>query len=254
MSDFERTFLASNGKPFVFDDGGLRSLHFDRKIMQSAMSIAEPDELTFGYTRAMMGFLLFNSEPKHILMIGLGGGSLAKYCYSRLPSTRVTVIEIDADVIALRDQFLIPRDCDRFQVIHADAVQHVAAASQNVDVILLDGYSADGIVADLNTEDFYAECRRVLNPDGILVANFWDEDPLLPLFGDRLCREFGWHVWTCGSEDSYNTLGFAINGETQANFKRVLKKRSRQLSRRFALNLQRLAAEMELETDPSNSV
>ena len=60
------------------------------------------------YTRAMMAFLLFNPEPRHVLMIGLGGGSLAKYCHRKLPATRITVLELDHDVIALRAKFGIP--------------------------------------------------------------------------------------------------------------------------------------------------
>jgi spermidine synthase len=55
----------------------------------------------------MMGFLLFRHEPREILMFGLGGGSLAKYCHRHLPAARIRV-EIDSDVIAFRDQFAVP--------------------------------------------------------------------------------------------------------------------------------------------------
>jgi spermidine synthase len=55
-------------------------MHFTSLATQSAMSLSEPDALIAQYTRKMMSFLLFNPDPKHIVMIGLGGGSLAKYC------------------------------------------------------------------------------------------------------------------------------------------------------------------------------
>ena len=41
----------------------------------------------------MMGFLLFQPAPARIAMIGLGGGSLAKYCALKLPEADFTAIE-----------------------------------------------------------------------------------------------------------------------------------------------------------------
>lgn len=92
---FEQSLLASRGKPFVFSEGDTRSLHFEEKYVQSEMWLAAPYELALSYTRVMMEFRQFTSSPQHVLMIGLGGGSLAKYCYRNLPSTRITVVEID---------------------------------------------------------------------------------------------------------------------------------------------------------------
>ena len=73
---FELLLQQSGGKPFVFDNDDMRTLHFDEKYIQSAMSISAPDKLLLSYTRAMMGFLLFGAAPKHILMVGLGGAEL----------------------------------------------------------------------------------------------------------------------------------------------------------------------------------
>ena len=44
------------------------------------------------------------------LMIGLGGGSLAKFCHHYLPETRITVVEINPHVIAMRRHFQVPDD------------------------------------------------------------------------------------------------------------------------------------------------
>ena len=73
------------GKPYLKERKGVLALHFDASSVQSEMSIDLPDELVFSYTKAMMSFLLFEPSPKRIAMIGLGGGSLAKYCYPYLP-------------------------------------------------------------------------------------------------------------------------------------------------------------------------
>ncbi len=168
--------LSHEGKPFVFDDGDIRTLQFDERIVQSAMRLSAPDELLIPYTQAMTGFLLFNPAPAHILLVGLGGGSLVKYCYKHLPATRLTVLEIDADVIALREQFMIPADDARLQVVHADARSYISEMQEeSTDVILLDGFDAEGAAEELNTYAFFNDCRRVLRENGILLMNMADD-------------------------------------------------------------------------------
>src|ERR1035437_2041812 len=69
-------------RPFVFDDGNTRSLYFSLRYVQSTMRTSDPTSLEFAYTRKMMSFLLFQEKTRSILMLGLGGGSLAKFCYT----------------------------------------------------------------------------------------------------------------------------------------------------------------------------
>src|SRR3546814_2424260 len=52
-------------KPFVVDDGVTRRLHFDFDSVQSEMTIGDPLELNFRYTRKMMSFLLFHRSEEH---------------------------------------------------------------------------------------------------------------------------------------------------------------------------------------------
>ena len=122
--------LADNryDKPFLVDNRRTRSLCFgiDGGV-QSEMRLDDPETLVSAYTRKMMGFLLFRSRPREVVMIGLGGGSLVKFCHRHLPSTRMTVVEIDAHVIALRSYFQIPPDDARLHVIHGDGCAYVAA-------------------------------------------------------------------------------------------------------------------------------
>lgn len=88
-------------KPFVIDDGELRKLHFSLAYVQSAMELNNPYALNIAYTRKMMAFLMFLPRPKHVLIVGLGGGSLTKFCHRELPRTRITTVEVDADVIEI---------------------------------------------------------------------------------------------------------------------------------------------------------
>lgn len=159
------------GKPFLIQTGAMRQLHFSLGMIQSAMRIDDPFALEVAYTRKMMAFLLFAPTPEHILMVGLGGGSLAKFCYRHLPSTRLSVIEINPDVIALRDTFHIP-DNARLTIIQADAADYLPLHEGDTDVLLLDGFDATGVAPTFLKRDFYQAALRRLRPAGLLVANF----------------------------------------------------------------------------------
>lgn len=169
----ERVWRDELARPYIFDSPVERRLHFTNEATQSAMSRSDPDALIAQYTRKMMAFLLFNPTPAHIVMIGLGGGSLAKFCYRHLPRSRITVVEINADVIALRDEFCIPKDDGRFRVVHDDGARFMERLDEPVDALLIDAFDAEGIAPSLALSNFYACAARRLTENGVLVMNFW---------------------------------------------------------------------------------
>ena len=59
-------------EPAVYEEQHIRSLQFDPFAVQSSMRKGAPFELDLSYTRAMMAFQLFRSDPKDILIVGLG--------------------------------------------------------------------------------------------------------------------------------------------------------------------------------------
>jgi spermidine synthase len=135
------------------------------------MDIRQPDALNLEYTRTMMGFLLFVPEPTSLAMVGLGGGSLAKFCHRHLPKTRIKVIEINPHVIALRDEFHVPANGARFRVVLGDGAEFVRTPPRPFDVLLVDGYDHMGLPAALSSQHFYDDCHALLGPDGMLVVN-----------------------------------------------------------------------------------
>ena len=168
---YQRIMNGNYGRPFIIDDGETRQLLFSLDLIQSAMRIDDPFALEFAYTRKMMAFLLFVPDPGHVLMVGLGGGSLAKFCHRHLPRARLTVVEIDPDVIALRESFGVPDD-KRLAIVQADAAEYLPAAEGDTDVLLLDGFDAKGIAPAFLSRGFYRAARRRLRPGGLVVANF----------------------------------------------------------------------------------
>jgi len=159
-------------KPYIIEDGRLRYLHFGVRYVQSAMRIDRPDVLKLRYTQKMMSFLLFKKTPGRIAMLGLGGGSLAKFCYRCLPDADITVIEIDPHVIALRRHFAIPEDDVRFRVVRGDAAEYVASAvDEPIDVLLADAFDEHGLAHSLASRSFLQHAYAALEETGILVMN-----------------------------------------------------------------------------------
>lgn len=187
--------------PVVHESLRTRSLCFDALDVQTSMRKSDPFALDLAYTRAMMAFQLFQPHPEHILLVGLGGGSLSKYCYRQFPEARITTVEIDARVIALRERFHIPPDSARFRVVHADAADYLAGfanGSDAADVILLDGFDAFGLPENLSSQSFYDACHAALREDGVLVANLLDHDTRVAIYLDRLRL-------ACGGQLLYTT-------------------------------------------------
>ena len=206
---YERIVAGTYDKPYILEDGALRYLCFGIDNVQSAMRISEPYALDLTYTQMMMAFLLFNCQPRRISLIGLGGGSIAKYCYRYLRSARIAAVENDPDVIALRDEFLIPRDDARFSVIQADGRAYLSLLQRKVDALLVDAYDRDGIPASLANPGFYESARRCLSPMGIFVMNLAG-DRITCLSHLRWIREvFGEAVIAVLVDDSSNYVVFA---------------------------------------------
>jgi spermidine synthase len=203
-------------KPVIYETLSSKSLFFSTHDIQSRMDIMRPDELQFEYTRIMMGFLLHNPHPRSIAMIGLGGGSLAKFCYRCLPQTDITVIEINPHVIAHRSDFAVPPDDHRFTVRLADAAAFLRETDEKFDVLLADGFDIDGLPPALSSPQFYDDCSNALNPGGIFVANLHGCKPLYEVIVDRIRCGFDGNLLMVNDPGATNRLAFAVKSDAKA--------------------------------------
>jgi spermidine synthase len=204
-----RTFA---GEPYLHEGDRDITLHFDFWATQSKMLKADPDKLILGYTRTMMGFLIFQPKPERIAMIGLGGGSLAKYCLRHVPDAHFTAVEIDPDVIALREKFMIPPDGPNFKVICDDGAVYVQSRSELVDVLLIDGFDREGLPSQLCSAGFYDHCYAKLREGGVLVVNMLSGDGKLGTYAQRIRESFDDQVVVVEAEESGNKIAFAYKG------------------------------------------
>src|ERR1700761_3056754 len=147
--------------PFISDHSGVLTLHFGSNYIQSQMLADDPDFLALAYTRAMMAFEMFLPNPRHIAIIGLGGGSVAKWCHRHHPDAKITAVEINPRVIAMRDTFHIPRDDKRFRILCEDAAAFVGRTHLRFDALLVDCFTAESSPRELCSQGFFDNCHNV---------------------------------------------------------------------------------------------
>ncbi|MGH8671542.1 MAG: polyamine aminopropyltransferase [Burkholderiales bacterium] len=195
----------------VSEKNGVRTLHLGSDTAQSSMRINAPCDLELAYTRSMMAFLLFSPNPKHVLMVGLGGGSLAKFIYHRMPATRCTVVEISPDVVvAARDYFFTPPQDQRFRLEIADAIEYVPQHPGKADVVMVDGFDENCQVEALAGVAFYRSCHAALSGTGMLVVNLWGSDRHFDVYRRRIEAIFPAGTLSLPAKKGRNVVVFAF--------------------------------------------
>lgn len=169
-----RTFDAQ-GLIRVLDDGQKRYLAFDEYYEQSCVLKSSPAQPQHDYARAMLLGLLF-SEPRRVLLLGLGGGGLATALHGAVPGLRLEAVEARPAVIDVAYRyFQLPRG-QRLGVVAMDAAEYLLQpAESRVDIVFSDLYGAEGL-DQLQLEAWFLDaCRERLKPGGWLVLNCWLE-------------------------------------------------------------------------------
>lgn len=196
--------------------GEYSALQFVRGQTQSRMRSDDPDHLLIDYTRTMLGALLLRPQPRRIGIVGLGGGSQAKFCHRHLSGTRIEAVENNAGVIALRREFRIPDDDDRLQIFHDDGARFLRARPGRYDLLLVDGYDETGIPDVLSTQSFYDDCRAALSPHGVMAGNLYCDDHARHVA--RLRSSFGTsRVVVVEEQKMSNRVVFAWDGDPIPN-------------------------------------
>lgn len=222
----------------VSETHGIRSLHVGGEAIQSAMRIDDPYALALDYTRCMMAFLLFHPRPREVLMIGLGGGSLAKFVHRRLKPARVRAIECDARVVqAARSHFALPPDDARLSIEIGDGAQ--ALAPECCDVLMVDGFEDEAQAPGLASQDFYDAAYLALREPGVLVINFMSDDPALDGRLRALEQAFGGAVLALPALLDPNILVFALRGAPPRLAWTALRARAARLEQRLGLPFSR---------------
>ncbi len=164
------------------------------------MSLEQPERLLLAYTQVMMTALLFEPNPRSALVLGLGGGSMARFLRHHFPDCETTAVEVSEAVADIaRRYFLVPPDSDGFRLVLGDAARYVAECDRRFDLILVDVFESDRTIDVFASSEFFDACRRLLSPGGVASVNVLVDGELEGLsLSKRFRRSFRGAVSRCG--------------------------------------------------------
>ena len=174
-----QTVIYEKASPFntiivTEDHKGMRTLLFERGGgRQSVVKPGDPDHLELPYARVALAGLALCEEPRRILVVGLGGGSLPMFLRKHYPAAAIDVAEIDPGVVDVAKQFFGFREDELTRAHVGDGRQFIENVRQGYDIIFLDAFGARDVPKHLTTLEFLQITRRALKPGGVVVSNVW---------------------------------------------------------------------------------
>lgn len=164
----------------VVEDTLYRSLHFGTDAKQSSMLLRDPLHLALSYTRAMSSALLFTDTPKRALLVGLGGGSLAKFLVHHFPGCHIDIVESRRAVVDVAiSHFQLPQQAGlHFHIGDGGSFIRGADRSEycDYDLIFIDAFLGNGIARSVCGISFFDACSEIMSPNGVFSMNLWNGD------------------------------------------------------------------------------
>lgn len=200
-----------------FDYGDVRFLHCGSPAVQGSMRISKPFDIHLEYQQRMMGWLLFTDLAKinqlHAMQLGLGAGSLTKFCNQTL-GMQTTAVELNPQVIEMcRRWFFLPEDNHSLEVIQGDAAEIILRKEWigKIDVLQVDLYDQDAQCPVLDTEQFYGNCKQILTANGVMTVNVFGLQSNIHESANKIAKVFGnSSVWKFKPTTAGNSIIIAL--------------------------------------------
>ncbi len=154
----------------VIERGAIRILQIGR-LQQSSMYLDAPFETDFDYPGYLHLTMAVKPDATRVLMIGLGGGTVAKRMWRDYPWMTIDAVEIDPHVADLaRTSFALPRD-ERLRVHIGEGRAFLEASTDTYDIVIVDAFEDERVPTPLMTEEFHRLTLAHLTGDGVLAYN-----------------------------------------------------------------------------------
>jgi spermidine synthase len=198
------------------EEGPIRHLHLGSEWIQGSMLVDAPTVLVHEYIQRMMAWLLFidpaTVTKRQALQLGLGAGSLTKFCHKEL-RMKTTAIELNPQVLhACRGWFKLPAENSRMQVVLGDAAKEIQKTQWlgAVDALQVDLYDEEAAAPVLDSVDFYRDCRATLTDEGCMTVNLFGRVSSFQKSVDKMAAAFGKDaIWAFKATREGNTVVLA---------------------------------------------
>jgi spermidine synthase len=156
------------------DAQGMRTLSFGTEgVRQSVVKVGDPDHLELPYAPVMVSGLALCPEPKRVLVVGLGAGSIPGFLHKHYPKTRIDAVEIDPVVVEVARQFFGFSEDETLKAYVQDGRQFIEERPNVYDIIFLDAFGSESIPYHLATREFLEAVRRAITAQGVVLADVW---------------------------------------------------------------------------------
>ncbi len=114
-------------------------------------------------------------RPRKVLVIGGGDGGVLREVLRHPSVEKAVLVEIDRTVIDTSLKYY-PQiaggafDDQRTEVLITDGLKYVAETKEKFDAVIVDSSEPIGPSVALHTQEFFADCKRVLKKGGVLVT------------------------------------------------------------------------------------
>lgn len=169
----------------ISEENGKRCLRFMLKDVathnQSCRYLSDDKKLVFDYTKMVIEGVLFKTNAKRVLIVGLGGGTLPTVIGDILPATQITSVEIDDAVVRAARNYFSFKESERNKVAIEDAriwIKRAVKRDEKFDLIILDAFNGDYIPEHLMTKEFLSEVKALLDEQGLVLANTFSSSKL----------------------------------------------------------------------------
>ncbi len=113
------------------------------------------------------------SEPKKILLLGLGGGNVVKLLQEKYPDALITVVEWDEVMITLAKKIGLFSHNENVKIICSDAFVILPTLKESYDLIIIDLFTGEIPPQEMTYSEVLLDCRRLLQSKGLLLVNFY---------------------------------------------------------------------------------
>ncbi len=223
------------------EEGSIRHLHLGTPWIQGSMDMDDPLRLVHEYVQRMMAWLLF-VEPSSVgqrraMQLGLGAGSLTKFCAQRL-RMHTTAVELNPLVVqACHLWFGLPAEGARQELVMADALKAVQAPrwQGRIDALQVDLYDHEAAAPVLDSEAFYQDCHRLLSAEGCMTVNLFGRASSFQRSVEKMAAAFDSStIWTFKPTREGNTVVVAQRQASRAK-RAPLAQHAEAIERRWGL-------------------
>jgi len=117
--------------------------------------------------------MLPQERPSKVLILGLGGGTIAQFLTQRWGPLPITGVEGDSDIALIARRAFGLEKLPHVRIIIADAFEFVRDCREHYDLICVDLYIAGKMAHGVLDPAFLRDIARLLIPDGTAAFNFW---------------------------------------------------------------------------------